>query len=426
VSFWSLSLAQNNATIKLDPVRETQGVPWLPKNSNIAEVDVIISNGPANSHVDFSLSNVTDWEGYCMNAGSQSDADKDLKLNEGDQDDSIVSWDGGGQTISASWIGDAPGAFPLKVRAYDYGAYGKVTAKLYTQDPEPPSSTVSIPRDKNNNWIADGWRVENYDAAADDETGPGGNTYPGDGFSVFEEYRGFMVKGNHVDTDPTQKDVFVYSEVTVGSVQNSVGYATELPHPPFIEEGVHKINLDNMGPTGDNYRRMDYQGEDVPGGASTKREALYVRPNTDRTLTTPDGWPILGIKLAAADATNLNQIGGYDYKEGDLVIFMDAFDACLDKAREETYNSLLTFGISTQEAAERCYHPSDADKVKLQMKTIGHEIGHGVGLSFPDHHKPNGFCIMDQGTVADWDVDRYVLLIGSGYQTHHNSEYNLK
>ena len=343
VSFWSLSLAQNNATIKLNPVRETQGVPWLPKNSNIAVIDVVISSGPANSHVDFSLSNVTDWEGYCMNAGSQSDADKDLKLNEGDQDDSIVSWDGGGQTISASWIGDAPGAFPLKVRAYDYGAYGKVTAKLYTQDPEPPSSTVSIPRDKNNNWIADGWRVENYDAAADDETGPGGNTYPGDGFSVFEEYRGFMVKGNHVDTDPTQKDVFVYSEVTVGSVQNLVGYATELPHPPFIEEGVHKINLDNMGPTGDNYRRMDYQGEDVPGGASTKREALYVRPNTNLIMRDADtNKPILGLQLSAADVTYLNEFGGYGYNAGDLVIFMEAFDAYLKSARDETYNTLFS------------------------------------------------------------------------------------
>ena len=94
-----------------------------------------------NSHVDFSLSNVTDWKGYCMNAGTQSDDDKDLKMNVIDQEkDTPLTWSdptngtGDRQKIRASWTGDAPGLFILTVSAYDYGAYGDLTATLHKQD----------------------------------------------------------------------------------------------------------------------------------------------------------------------------------------------------------------------------------------------------------------------------------------------------
>lgn len=46
---------------------------------------------------------------------------------------------------------------------------------------------------------------------ADDDTGPvDGAQQSGDGIANFDEYRGFRVSGNHIRTDPRQKDLFVH------------------------------------------------------------------------------------------------------------------------------------------------------------------------------------------------------------------------
>src|SRR5690606_20094636 len=76
-------------------------------------------------------------------------------------------------------------------------------------------STVTIPRDDNNNHVAD---------AADQNTGPGTNNAPGDDkdnfpvgpilslrgdrLSRYEEYRGFLVSGTHMRTFTEERDVF--------------------------------------------------------------------------------------------------------------------------------------------------------------------------------------------------------------------------
>ena len=216
-----------------------------------------------------------------MNAGDQSDDDKDLKMNKGDQEDTPLTWSdptngtGGGQKIRAKWTGAAPVSFTLKVRSYDYGAYGDVTATLYGHPPIV-SNTVNIPRDNNNNRISDGWRKdgsENYDASADDETGPTGNNYyPGDGLSVFEEYRGFRVGSGHRDTDPAKKDLFIYSPLSEG-----IGYASELAEDTGEVFKVHPIDEDDMGPEGDKFRRMDYKGNRHPWKFSRTEGSVRAR-----------------------------------------------------------------------------------------------------------------------------------------------------
>mgnify|MGYP005635353473 FL=1 len=44
----------------------------------------------------------------------------------------------------------------------------------------------------------------NYQEAADDEVGPGANGNPGDGLSVFAEYRGFVVAATWIRTSPAK------------------------------------------------------------------------------------------------------------------------------------------------------------------------------------------------------------------------------
>ena len=75
-----------------------------------------------------------------------------------------------------------------------------------------------IPKDSNADGIPDSWfnaYLASLTAAcqgseADCEPGPGGNTAVGDGISNFDEYRGFIISGQHVRTDPRVKNLFVH------------------------------------------------------------------------------------------------------------------------------------------------------------------------------------------------------------------------
>lgn len=105
---------------------------------------------------------------------------------------------------------------------FDYGAWGrlKVTAQddlgheLAVRVRGREESELKIPVDENDNHIADAWEtakgVSGKPADADDETGPTeDNTHDGDGLTLYEEYRGFSVKGQHFSGDPQRKDLFI-------------------------------------------------------------------------------------------------------------------------------------------------------------------------------------------------------------------------
>ncbi len=157
----------------------------------------------------------------------------------------------------------------VTVRVNDYAAVGilSASATFNYEDPSSGSTSwegnatneISIPLDNNGNDIADGWNPVshsldlllssadmnvNYDPWADGETGPGTNMYTGDGFTVFEEYRGFYVKGSHTSINPSRKDVFISSQNVEG-----IGHASGLPYPIV----THEINFNeaNMLPDPD-------------------------------------------------------------------------------------------------------------------------------------------------------------------------------
>ena len=394
MGFWGISLGQNKTTITLEngEVRE----PWRPKYTNtdndLAEVDVIISNGLYNSHVDFFLSNVTDWKGYCMNAGDQSDDDKDLKMNKGDQEDTPLTWSdptngtGGGQKIRAKWTGAAPVSFTLKVRSYDYGAYGDVTATLYGHPPIV-SNTVNIPRDNNNNRISDGWRKdgsENYDASADDETGSTGNNYPGDGFSVFEEYRGFRVGSGHRDTDPAKKDLFVYSDCPDG-----LGTA-KLP-------GIFTVHRISEHDKQDD-RRIDHNSWGIPGGLLIGQKALWVEKSTRIPQR------LLGRTSGPKEAKGTNGRPWTPYIIYHTRIYYDEIkDFVID----------LTKPSNPPEG----WTPSPSLISEMANFTIAHEIGHALGLVHDALIVRK--CVMEAALQSQYNTPTV-------YLPHHTTEYKLR
>ena len=107
----------------------------------------------------------------------------------------------------------------IKVSCYDYGAYGEVKAdalvSYYFEDTKTreldwwgPGEGAKVPKDDDANFIADACQWNNG-RAKDDKDFPPLYGAPGDGLSRYEEYRGFMVQGEHIRTNPNEKDVFI-------------------------------------------------------------------------------------------------------------------------------------------------------------------------------------------------------------------------
>ena len=113
----------------------------------------------------------------------------------------------------------------ISVRCYDWGAYGKVTflfkKKIGFLKWDTLPDEHSIPMDKNKNRIGDGWEndgTKKWEEDKDLEDVPKGTYVKGDGWSVYDEYRGLILKdtdGKSNRLDPNAKDVMVCSNAVM-------------------------------------------------------------------------------------------------------------------------------------------------------------------------------------------------------------------
>jgi len=171
----------------------------------------------------FELIDVSQEPGICLNSPPKDQAwsSSDLRMDAG-SNRQLAVLDPMGQTAeSASGLLESG----VRVSSYDYGAWGKLKVTAILDDGtsivghlknKPDVESLSIPKDDNGNHIADYWEslmsVTDSSADSDDDRHPKGNGDAGDGLSLYEEYRGFMINGQHFRTDPTYKDVFVYDQ----------------------------------------------------------------------------------------------------------------------------------------------------------------------------------------------------------------------
>ena len=92
------------------------------------------------------------------------------------------------------------------------GAMGRV--KEIPVPARPPGSKIAV------SWLrarCPGW---SSDAADDDHEPAGRPGIDGDGFTVYQEYRGFRAVGQHLSTNPARKDLFVNpTHADMGAVQ---------------------------------------------------------------------------------------------------------------------------------------------------------------------------------------------------------------
>jgi len=78
------------------------------------------------------------------------------------------------------------------------------------------TTEILLPKRARDSKIADSWKQDAGVMLADDvddEPGPADNDNRGDGFSLYEEYRGFYVNGVHIAGDPKKMDFFVRNDI---------------------------------------------------------------------------------------------------------------------------------------------------------------------------------------------------------------------
>jgi hypothetical protein len=112
----------------------------------------------------------------------------------------------------------------IAVDAFDFGAYANLTVVCELEDGREiagilktgTTADITLPKRSDGSKIADSWRRKfklGADDAQDGDDEPMGDKNLGDGFSNYEEYRGFVVGGAHNRTLPNAKDLFIRNEI---------------------------------------------------------------------------------------------------------------------------------------------------------------------------------------------------------------------
>jgi hypothetical protein len=190
--------------------------------------------GPKKAKFEFELVDTSREKGICLNWPEKGVESYDLAIEQSLNDELRVEADEGGEKgqkarTKASDLNEAR----VTVSCFDYGAFARLRVTAILDEGKPTETRIpaclesnrskyalTIPRDGNNNKIADDWEdfngVESGLAAEDAETDPEGDGNAGDGLTLYEEYRGFMENGKHVCGEPLKKDLFICN--TIGEI----------------------------------------------------------------------------------------------------------------------------------------------------------------------------------------------------------------
>jgi hypothetical protein len=178
----------------------------------------------------FELANTSQEPGVCLNWPSprgetipREDPEYDLRFVATVPQAMVVS-----PRRQKAGVRPLPGENPqlpsgwVFLECFDFGAYAdlRVYAELadgreivgYLETDGKKEYLIRIPERTAGSRIAEHWKETKKvrdDDAADQDDQPTGDGQKGDGFSVYEEYRGFRVNGAHVSTDPAVKNLFV-------------------------------------------------------------------------------------------------------------------------------------------------------------------------------------------------------------------------
>lgn len=335
----------------------------------------------------FELVDVSKEKGICTNYPLNGTDDFDLKINPELNADLTVSADGQ-SAESKSGLQQTV----VFISAHDWGAYGKlkVTAKLSNGqevvayiEGDKDKKSLRIPMDENENRVADAWEKakgifeKNLDPLWDEDNQPANQRRNGDGYTLYEEYRGFKTLAkNHVRTSPLKKDLFVY---------DADGLVKEYyePHNP-AKLALHYVNPTMMQYTGEaknpSNRRVNFN-------SGTYQYAKQYALNVRKWTSAKDGvYGLAEDTHAVSEAAGKegevakfiqwsDEISGYDYYRTLEQPLKDIYLVKISPSEIERFVRLMV-GSQNQVLRQQVF-------TKIITSTVIHEVGHAIGIR---HH----------------------------------------
>ena len=295
---------------------------------------------PNEGSITFKLSDVTSYEGRYMNdSGAAAHTGPDLYFAASQETLAGIEWSQGGPgttEIIASWTTRPTKiVVPVNIVCNDFAAYGVIRAILKNpgykkKEADPPRK---IPEDDQpvyrvlgitmmrGNKIADAWDAGKTDPLTGnpaillpwrdrDWGGQMQNPYEttglyyyhgrnnGDGFSVLEEYRGFMIGGSYTRLDPFVKEVFIgsflrpeHSTDNLNVTLGHLGYGGSFP--PNMNMTVHQVTNSGEWKVVGGYYQMNYTRGGVVGNPQNGIPVIKGSARGALGLRLPDAQPAL-------------------------------------------------------------------------------------------------------------------------------------
>lgn len=245
----------------------------------------------------FELENTTKEPGICMNSPvSESGAPYDLKILPNLNTD-MAKTDSSGQWAESKVKQQSSS---IIVSCFDGGAYGRLRVTAYTADGQSivghlkgdtNTQEVTIPKDKDGDRIADKWEqdmgVSELAAVDDTDSIPKGDGDPGDGFTLYEEYRGFIENNKFIRTNPKTKDLFVCNTLD-GETVNGIkwmGAVTGIEtHYKLTEEELGADRVINRNHSDTAAHVVDQHGVRIIQGANPTTSRAKGGPGTPKAI----------------------------------------------------------------------------------------------------------------------------------------------
>jgi hypothetical protein len=175
-------------------VVKSAGAVITPNSISLVAPPVSITfDGATNPFINASVLTTSAYPGQCTNFGSPTDLSPDFTLS----------------SVPTTLPG---GAIGFQLTPTDCGGM----AVIQVIDTAGATSTFILPQDTDADGIPDIYETLMCGTAIclnprdDTDAAPVNSPLLGDGIAAFDEYRGFIVSGKHIRTDPGHKDLFVH------------------------------------------------------------------------------------------------------------------------------------------------------------------------------------------------------------------------
>lgn len=355
-------------------------------------------------HVIYQLKDVSKHKGICNNYPQENaNSDPDLRFDTLD-----IQFDEGkyesAKTFKVITAPRSGADAAVNIVSYDFAAFGKLTAEVVVEDlgitlqaeyeKKPGQTFLKIPIDNNENKIADAWEKDldvfnqKYPANTDIDLYPKDQRCSGDGYTLWEEYRGFVAKehklasetngnreskgkGSHFRTDPNHKDCFVIDDN--GCFKQYYENDAWLNWHYIGSKNVKKLYRSRIDGdvTNENNRWVNFNSDIYDESLFYARQYTVLIMTSDKI--TPGGGTVGGAEKGSSDGNN-----------------MDFANKYFDSPVHAHYRILLYPEQAKEMLKARAHYQQASPEGKTFMikndlkNTVNHEIGHNLGIM---HHR---------------------------------------